>query len=56
MNFVLEENCSLGVVREDKHSIKWTYTSEACRKEVLGLFNKTLRERTPQSWELYKEA
>jgi hypothetical protein len=39
-----------------KHSIKWTSTSEACRKEMLGLFNKTLKERTPQSWDFYKEA
>jgi len=29
VNFVLEENCSLRVVRADKHSIKWTSTSEA---------------------------
>jgi len=47
MNFVLEENCSLGVVQAEKHSIKWTATSEARRKEVLGLFNKTPKERTP---------
>ena len=56
LNFVLEETCSLRVVQADKHSIKWTSTSEAHRKEMLGLFNKTLKERTPQSWELYKEA
>ena len=56
VNFVLEENCSLQVVRADIHSTKWPSTSEAHRKEVLGLFNKTLKERTPQSWEPCKEA
>ena len=55
-NFILEENCPLGVLRADKHSLKWSSTSEAVRKEVRGLFNKTLKERTPQSWELNKEA
>jgi len=36
MNFILEENCSLRVAQADKHSIKWTSPSEACRKKYWG--------------------
>jgi hypothetical protein len=39
----LEENCSLGVVQTDRHSLKWTSTSDTYRKEVRGFLIRPLK-------------
>jgi len=39
-----------------KYSLQWTPNLESLRRALRWLFNKCWTGRTPQSWELYREA
>ena len=51
-----EDKCPLKPVRTGKYSLKWTPNLESLRRALRWLFNKSWTERTPQRWELYRQA
>jgi hypothetical protein len=51
-----EGDWPLKPVRTGKNSLKWTYELECLRREVRRLFSKCRADKTPQSWELSREA
>jgi hypothetical protein len=44
------------LVKSARNSLRWTARLESLRRRVRRLFSKGRRDRTLQSWELYREA
>jgi hypothetical protein len=53
---VYEKNCPLKPVSTGKHSWKWIYDLKCLRREVKQIFKKCQADKTPESWELYRQA
>jgi hypothetical protein len=51
-----EHNCPMWLVKPVRNSLWQTVRLESLRRRVRRLFNKGCRDRTPRSWELYREA
>jgi hypothetical protein len=51
-----ENNCPLRLVKAARNSLRWTTRLESLRRGLRRLSNKSQRDQTPQSWELYRKA
>jgi hypothetical protein len=51
-----ENNCPLRLVKTGRQSLKWTSELESTGRGVRRLFNKCRTDKSPQSWELYRDA
>jgi hypothetical protein len=51
-----ENNCPVRLVKPANTSLRWTARLESLRRNVRRLFNKSRRDQTMHSWELYREA
>jgi hypothetical protein len=51
-----ENNCPMWLVKPARNSLRWTARLESLRRRVRRLFKKGRRNRTPRSWELYRQA
>jgi hypothetical protein len=51
-----EHYCPCWLVKPARNSLKWMAWLESLRRGVRRLFNKSRRNQTPQSWELFRQA
>jgi hypothetical protein len=51
-----KKNSPIRLVKPARNFLRWTARLESLRRGVKRLFNKGRRDRTPQRWELYREA